>query len=274
MTVQHYLAIDLGAESGRGILGAFDGGRLTLRESGGSRPGQGEEDIGRGRRPALGLRRASAARSGPARPRRSARRRGAGTASAWIAGAWTSACWTHKATAGSADALPGRAPPGAMREVHEAIPPEDIWDGDRHSVHAVQHAFPAAALQKRAPACWTARAPADDPRPAASPTDGRARARSARSPTPARPSWCSPRTRPWDPSLLTRLGLPSHFLGEILAGGSRVGETPKAASPSMRPAPTTPPPPSPPCPPSRARAGPFCRRAPGPCWAWNCPRRS
>ena len=46
MATQHYLAIDLGAESGRGMLGAFDGARVTLRELGRFATGQGERDIG------------------------------------------------------------------------------------------------------------------------------------------------------------------------------------------------------------------------------------
>lgn len=46
MTAQQYLAIDLGAESGRGILGTFDGARVTLRELGRFATGQGQADVG------------------------------------------------------------------------------------------------------------------------------------------------------------------------------------------------------------------------------------
>ena len=33
MSARHYIACDLGAESGRVILGSLDGGRLTLEEA-------------------------------------------------------------------------------------------------------------------------------------------------------------------------------------------------------------------------------------------------
>ena len=46
MAAQHFLAFDLGAESGRGILGAFDGDRLTLEEVGRFATGRGQEDTG------------------------------------------------------------------------------------------------------------------------------------------------------------------------------------------------------------------------------------
>jgi rhamnulokinase len=44
--VKHYLAIDLGAESGRGLLAAFDGERLILRELGRFATNLGDEDRG------------------------------------------------------------------------------------------------------------------------------------------------------------------------------------------------------------------------------------
>jgi rhamnulokinase len=46
MATQNYLAIDLGAESGRGMLGTFDGTRITLRELSRFATGQGQADIG------------------------------------------------------------------------------------------------------------------------------------------------------------------------------------------------------------------------------------
>lgn len=44
-TAQHFLALDLGAESGRGILGHFDGQRLTLKEIGRFATSRDEGDV-------------------------------------------------------------------------------------------------------------------------------------------------------------------------------------------------------------------------------------
>jgi rhamnulokinase len=44
MSASHYLAVDLGAESGRGVLGEFDGKRVSLREIGRFATGRGDED--------------------------------------------------------------------------------------------------------------------------------------------------------------------------------------------------------------------------------------
>ena len=224
-TAQRYLAFDLGAESGRGILGRFDGERLTLEEVGRFATGQGEEDLG-----ADGVRRWDIARIG-------------GEIEALLTRAEVQAggldgvgvdSWGVDFGLLDAEGRLLEAPthyrderhPVAMRDVHEAVPPEEIWDATGVQFMPFNTLYQLHALQKRAPGLL------DRARHLLMIPDllhhqltgGRSVVNEITNASTTQ--LINPITRQWDPALLARLGLPSHFLGEIVSGGSRVGETP------------------------------------------------
>ncbi len=144
MTQTHnYLALDLGASGGRAIIGRFDGERLALEEVHRFANGPVHLPQRPRRQPALGRAATCSSRSrkGCRRPWRCCER---ATWPAWAStpGAWTSGCST--ATTGLLgnpyhyrdsrnDTHDGRGvPPRAARG--------DLR-GDRHPVHAAQHAL-------------------------------------------------------------------------------------------------------------------------------------
>lgn len=221
---QHYLACDLGAESGRGILGAFDGERLTLEEVGRFATGRGQDDIG------------------PDSVRRWEIERIGGGIESLLTRAQAQAGTLHGVGVdtwgvdfGLLDAQ-GKlleAPthyrderhPSAMMEVHSLIPPEEIWAKTGVQFLPFNTLYQLYALQARQPGLVDRAAHL-----LLMPdlfhhqlTGGRSvvNERTEASTT----QLFNPSTRAWEPSLLTRLGLPSHFLGEIVPAGTRVGET-------------------------------------------------
>ena len=224
MAAQHFLAFDLGAESGRGILGAFDGDRLTLEEVGRFATGRGQEDIG------------------PDSVRRWDIGRIGGEIESLLAHAQTSAGTldgvgvdTWGVDFGLLDTQ-GRlleAPthyrderhPPAMTEVHALIPPEEIWAKTGVQFMPFNTLYQLYALQQRSPGLLDRAAHL-----LLMPdlfhhqlTQGRSVANERTNASTTQ--LFNPATRVWEPSLLTRLGLPSHFLGEIVPAGTRVGET-------------------------------------------------
>lgn len=224
MGLQHFLAFDLGAESGRGILGAFDGERLTLEEVGRFATGRGQDDIGPD-----GVRRWDIGRIGGEIESLLTR------AQAQVGTLHGVGVDTWGVDFGLLDAQ-GRlleAPthyrderhPPAMTEVHALIPPEDIWAKTGVQFLPFNTLYQLYALQTRSPGLLDKAAHL-----LLMPdlfhhqlTGGRsvANERTDASTT----QFFNPTTRAWEPSLLTRLGLPSHFLGTLVPAGTRVGET-------------------------------------------------
>lgn len=221
---QNFLAFDLGAESGRGILGAFNGERLTLEEVGRFATGRGQDDLG-----ADGVRRWDIGRIG-------------GEIERLLAQAQTQAGTLHGVGVdtwgvdfGLLDAQ-GKlleAPthyrderhPVAMAQVHALLPPEDIWAATGVQFMPFNTLYQLYALQTRSPGLLDRAAHI-----LLMPdlfhhqlTGGRSlvNERTEASTT----QLFDPTTRQWEPSLLTRLGLPSHFLGELVPAGTQVGVT-------------------------------------------------
>ncbi len=223
-SAQQYLAFDLGAESGRGILGQFDGERLTLAEVGRFATGQGEGDLGPD-----GVRRWDIARIG-------------GEIEDLLRLAQTQAGQLHGVGVDSwgvdfglldaqgtlleapTDYRDERHAP-AMQEVHGSIAPQDIWDATGVQFMPFNTLYQLQALQNRSPSLLDRAT-----RLLMIPdllhhqlTQGRSVVNEITNASTTQ--LVNPQTRQWEPSLLTRLGLPSHFLGEIVLAGTKVGET-------------------------------------------------
>lgn len=221
---QNFLAFDLGAESGRGILGAFDGERLTLEEVGRFATGRGQDDLGPD-----GVRRWDIGRIG-------------GEIEYLLAHAQTQAGTLHGVGVdtwgvdfGLLDAQ-GRlleAPthyrderhPRAMAQVHALLPPEEIWAATGVQFLPFNTLYQLYALQTRSPGLLERAAHL-----LLMPdlfhhqlTGGRSLVNEMTEASTTQ--LFNPITRQWEPSLLTRLGLPSHFLGELVPAGTQVGQT-------------------------------------------------
>ncbi len=221
---QNFLALDLGAESGRGILGAFDGERLTLEEVGRFATGRGQDDLGPD-----GVRRWDIGRIG-------------GEIERLLAQAQTQAGTLHGVGVdtwgvdfGLLDAQ-GKlleAPvhyrderhPIAMAQVHSRLPPEEIWAATGVQFMPFNTLYQLYALQTRSPGLLDRAAHI-----LLMPdlfhhqlTGGRSLVNEMTEASTTQ--LFNPTTRQWEPSLLTRLGLPSHFLGELVPAGTQVGVT-------------------------------------------------
>jgi len=221
---QQYLAFDLGAESGRGILGHFDGERLSLEEIGRFATGQGDGDVGLD-----GVRRWDMDRIGAELDALLAQAlMQAGTLHGVGADTWgvdfgllDTQGRLLEAPTHYRDALH----PPAMRAVQELLSPEVIWAATGLQFLPFNTLYQLYALQTRAPGLLNQAAHL-----LMMPdlihhrlTGGRSLAGEITNASTTQ--MVNPRTRAWDPSLLIRLGLPSHFLGEIVPAGSRLGMT-------------------------------------------------
>ena len=224
MASQHFLAFDLGAESGRGILGAFDGERLTLEEVGRFATGRGQDDIGPD-----GVRRWDIGRIGGEIEMLLARAQAqAGALHGVGVDTWGVDFGLLDAQGNLLEApthyRDERHPP-AMAEVHSLIPTEEIWARTGVQFMPFNTLYQLHALQQRSPGLLDRAAHL-----LLMPdlfhhqlTQGRSLANERTNASTTQ--LFNPSTRAWEPSLLTRLGLPSHFLGEIIPAGTRVGET-------------------------------------------------
>ena len=161
----NFLAFDLGAESGRAVVGQFDGDRLTLTElhrfPNGPVPGAGPSALGR---PApLGRDEDRVwhlcQQYGSERWR----------ASASTPGASTSPCSARKRRAARQPATTTAtpAPTACSRQPFERRAARRDLRAHRHPVHAVQHALPAAVAMRlgESAAAGAGRDAADDARP-------------------------------------------------------------------------------------------------------------
>ena len=270
---QHFLAFDLGAESGRGILGAFDGERLTLEEVGRFATGRGQDDLGPD-----GVRRWDIGRIGGEIEGLLGARAGAGGDAArgrrGHLGGGLRAAGRPGGAARSAGPLPRRAPPARHDGRSFPHPAGGDLGQNGRPVPALQHPVSAPRPPSAKPwDCWDRAAHL-----LLMPdlfhhqlTGGRsvANERTEASTT----QFFNPTTRAWEPSLLARWACrPTSWARSSRRGhgSAKLG----AAFLSMRPVRTTRPPPSPPRPPRRGRAGHSFRPAPGLSWASSCPRRT
>ena len=221
---QQYLAFDLGAESGRGILGRFDGQRLTLEEVGRFATGQGDGDIGPD-----GVRRWDIARIGGEIESLLARAQAqAGTLHGVGVDSWGVDFGLLDAGGNLLEApvhYRDDRHPIAMQEVHESIPAAEIWDATGVQFMPFNTLYQLHAAQARAPGLLDRAAHL-----LMIPdllhnqlTQGRSLFNEITNASTTQ--IVNPKTRQWDSALLTRLGLPSHFLGEIVPAGSRIGTT-------------------------------------------------
>lgn len=229
MADQQYLAIDLGAESGRGILAGFDGARITLSEIGRFVTTRGKDDIGpdgvrrwdfeRIWSEIEGLYRQALAQTG-------GRLAGIG-ADSWGVdfglldqdGQLLEQPMHYRNTANVA----------AMEETLARIPREAIWAGTGIQFLPFNTLYQLVALSQRAPDLLARSA-----RMLLIPdlvhhrlTGGKSMAveRTDGSTT----QFLDPRTRAWNLDLLAQVGLPTHYLGPLADAGAKVGETPEGA---------------------------------------------
>ncbi len=221
---QHFLAFDLGAESGRGILGAFDGERLTLEEVGRFATGRGHDDIGPD-----GVRRWDIGRIGGEIESLLGRAQAqAGTLHGVGVDTWGVDFGLLDAQGKLLEApvhyRDERHTP-AMRDVHALVPLEEIWAKTGVQFLPFNTLYQLYATQQRAPGLLDRAAHLllmpDLFHHQLTGGHSVANERTEASTT----QFFNSTTRAWEPSLLTRLGLPSHFLGEIVPAGTRVGVT-------------------------------------------------
>ena len=223
-TAQQYLALDLGAESGRGILGHFDGDRLTMKEVGRFATGMGERDVGPD-----GVRRWEFERIGREIDLLVAQAQSqVGTLHGVGADTW-GVDFGLLDTSGHLLEAPvhyrDTLHPPAMQAVNEILSPEEIWAvtglqflpfNTLYQLYArqarVPHILDKAAHLLMMPDLIHHRL-----------TNGRSLIGEVTN--AGTTQIVNPRTRTWEPSLLTRLGLPSHFLPELVPAGSRLGVT-------------------------------------------------
>ena len=221
---QQYLAFDLGAESGRGILGRFDGERLTLEEVGRFATGMGEADLG-----SDGVRRWEIGRIG----QEIANLLGEAQTQAGELNGVGVDSWGVDFGLLDAQGNLLEAPVHyrderhsvAMKEVHEAISTEDIWDATGIQFMPFNTLYQLKARQSRSPGLLDRAAHL-----LMIPdllhhqlTQGGSLVNEITNASTTQ--MVNPRTRQWEPSLLTRLGMPSHFLGEIVPAGTKLGIT-------------------------------------------------
>ena len=226
MATQHYLAIDLGAESGRGMLGAFDGERVTLRELGRFATSRGEQDIGPDGHGG-GTGRAWSARSNPSCSRR--RQETGGTLAGVGVDSWGVDFGLLDAQ-GQLLEMPlhyrNDANPPAMERVLGVIPKEELWAATGIQPLAFNTLFQLAAIHQRDPTLLErAKALLFVPDLMHYELTGRTWAAGAERTEASTSQLMQPGAQAWQPDLLTRLGMPSQFLGPLVMPGTPVGTT-------------------------------------------------
>ena len=226
MATQSFLAIDLGAESGRGVLASFDGTRIAMRELRRFPTSRGVADLG-----ADGVRRWDFERL------------------------WTEVDSTYRQAFRETDELAGIGvdswgvdfglldaagkllePPvhyrdashlGAMQKALTVLTNEDIWDATGIQTLPFNSLYQLLARQDRDPSLLKRAR-----RLLLIPDLLHHRLTGGASQgvefTNATTTQCLGATSSdWDRELLTKLGLPSHFLGPVIQAGGRIGATSK-----------------------------------------------
>lgn len=225
MTTQNYLAIDLGAESGRGVLAGWDGGRLTLRELRRFPTGRGEEDLGPD-----GVRRwdferlwAEVGATLTLAQSEDGALAGVGVDS------WGVDFGLLDARGGLLEApvhYRDASHPPAMQRALQVVPAEALWDETGIQLLPFNTLFQLLARQTRDAALLDrAQHLLMIPDLLHQRLTGGAARRVERT-NASTTQLLSPHTKTWDTALMTRSGLPSHFLGDLAEAGTRLGTTP------------------------------------------------
>ena len=231
-----YLAIDLGAESGRGMLGAFDGARITLRELGRFATGQGEQDIG-----SDGIRRWDWPRiTGEIQ---TLLRHGQRDTDGALAGVGVDSWGVDFGLLDSQGQLLERplhyrndANPGAMARVLDVIPKDELWAATGIQPLAFNTLFQLAAIHQRDPSLLDrAQALLFVPDLVHYELTGRKGSMGVERTEASTSQLMQPGAGAWQPELLARLGMPSQYLGPLVAPGSPVG-TAEGGTPIYAPA--------------------------------------
>lgn len=226
MATKEFLAIDLGAESGRGVVASFDGECVTLKELGRFATGRGADDrcpdgVQRWDFPRIlaeiqGLVSRARADYGDALS-------GVGVDS------WGVDFGLLDRT-GNLLAAPvcyrDNSHPVAMEAAHKRIPSEEIWDATGIQHLSFNSLYQLLAIQARDPDLLS-RADrllmmSDLLHAQLMGNKGRGVERTNGSTT----QMMTPGAGAWNIPLLERLGLPHHFLPEIVDAGTRLGVTP------------------------------------------------
>ncbi len=226
MADKQFLAVDLGAESGRGVLASFDGQKIALRELHRFPTGQGTQDIG-----ADGVRRWEFERIWGEVSRTLTEALALAPDLAGVAvdswgvdfGLLDGQGRLLDAPTQYRDASHARA----MQTVLSTTPAEEIWDGTGIQLLPFNTLYQLKARQERdARVLDQARHLLLIPDLLANRlTEG---ASVGVELTNAGTTQClDTRTQTWNTGLLKRLGLPTHFLGDLVLPGTRLGTTPQ-----------------------------------------------
>ena len=223
--MKHYLAIDLGAESGRGILAGFDGERITLKEVGRFVTTLGQEDTG-----ADGVRRWDFERIWGEIERiyRQALAESNGPLAGIGADSWGvdfGLLDDHGALLEQPMHYRNTANVAAMEETVARVGADTIWQATGIQFLPFNTLYQLVALQKRAPHLLD-----KAQRLLFIPDLVHNRLTAGKSLTVERTDastsqFLDPRTRGWHIGLLEQVGVPAHFLGPLVDAGSKVGET-------------------------------------------------
>ena len=222
---KHFLAIDLGAESGRGMLAAWDGERVSLRELGRFPTSQGDADTG-----ADGVRRWQLGRIwGEVQTvLASALTETNGTLAGVGVDSWGVDFGLLDERGGLLEApmhYRNSANPAAMKRTLDRLGAETLWAQTGIQHLAFNTLFQLDAVRERDPSLLErARRLLFIPDLFHYQLTGHA-ADVVEQTNASTSSLLDPHTRHWRTDLLSTLGLPSQFLGPTVPAGTRVGTT-------------------------------------------------
>jgi len=222
---QQFLAIDLGAESGRGVLSSFDGERISLSELGRFPTGRGADDLCPDGVQRWDFERIFA-------EIRALVDRARDEANGDLAGVGVDSWGVDFGLVDSSGALiespvcyRDLSHPAAMTAAHARIAREEIWDATGIQHMSFNTLYQLVALRDRAPALLEKAdrllMMSDLLHAQLMGTKGAGVERTNGSTT----QMMTPGAKAWNTQLLERLNLPHHFLPEIVDAGTRLGVT-------------------------------------------------
>lgn len=218
--MKRFLAFDLGAESGRGVLATFDDGRLTLSEPGRFVTNRGDEDRGKDHVRRWDFERIWSEMSGILET--------AGPIDGVGVDSWGVDFGLLDANGQLMEApvqYRDESHPPAMQDALDTVPRESIWEATGIQFMPFNTVYQLLARYWRQPEMLE-----EAERLLLIPdllhnrlTGGRSRC--VETTNASTTQLLNPLTRRWNHTILEELGLPSQFLGEIVEAGGRIGET-------------------------------------------------